>query len=65
MTSDKVTAEAVRLLVEQFGSVSHLAEAIGVTPGELYAWYDGTEAVPLDRFRQMVDVVAAARGRRS
>jgi len=62
MTADlNLTAEAVRLLVEQFGSVSHLAEAIGVTPQQLYAWYDGRETVPLDKFRQMVDVVAAAR----
>lgn len=63
VTADlKLTAEAVRLLVEQFGSVSHLAEAIGVTPAQLYAWYDGAEAVPLDKFRLMVDAVAAMRG---
>jgi hypothetical protein len=64
MTSDiKLTAEAVRLLAEQFGSQAHLAEAIGVTRMQLSAWCDGTEPVPLDRYRQMVDAVAAARYR--
>jgi DNA-binding transcriptional regulator YdaS (Cro superfamily) len=61
MTSDvKLTAEAVRLLVEQFGSQAHLAQAIGVTRTQLAAWCEGTEPVPLDRYRQMVDAVAAA-----
>lgn len=64
MTADlNLTAEAVRLLVQQYGSVAHLAEAVGVTQMQLYAWYDGTEAVPLDKYREMVDAVAAARCR--
>lgn len=64
MTADlKLTAEAVRLLVEQYGSVAHLAEAVGVTQMQLYAWYDGTEAVPLDKYRQMVDAVTTVRYR--
>lgn len=64
MTPDlKPTAEAVRLLIEQYGSVAHLAQAIGVTQMQLYAWYDGTEEVPLEKYREMVDAVTAARYR--
>lgn len=63
MTADlHISPEAVALLVEQYGSIAHLAEAIGVTPLQLRAWCNGTERVPLEQYREMIDIVAAARG---
>lgn len=54
----KATPEAVRLLVEEYGSVAHLARTMDVTATQLKAWLEGTEAIPLERYRQMMDVVA-------
>ena len=62
MISDvNVNADAVSLLVEQYGSIAHLAEAVGVTRLQLMAWCEGTEKCPLEKYREMVDAVAAAR----
>ena len=59
MTRDfKVTAAAVQLVVEQFGSVTHLAWALGVSKADLDAWRSGTAEVPPDVYEKMVELVA-------
>jgi hypothetical protein len=55
------TAEAVRVCVERYGSIAHLADAIGVTQAQLQAWLAGTDPVPLESYIKMLDVLATKR----
>ena len=65
MTNDLTpSAASVRRLIEEFGSVAHLAKEIGVTTEELRAWAAGKQAVPQDKYLQMLEAVLARRGKR-
>ncbi len=62
MTNDlKAGAEAVRRAIEEFGSVAHLADALGVEVAQLRRWQDGEELVPLDVYGRMIELVVGRR----
>jgi hypothetical protein len=62
MTSDlKTSAEAVQRAIEEFGSVAHLAEALGVDVAQLGRWRDGAEPMPLGVYGRMIELVLGQR----
>jgi len=62
MTSDlKASAEAIQRAIEEFGSLAHLAEALGVDTAQLRRWKDGEELVPVAVYGRMIDLVAGRR----
>ena len=60
MTRDLVpTTYAIHRAIEEFGSLVHLADALNVSARQLRAWRDGKEAMPLDLYQAMIDLVAS------
>jgi hypothetical protein len=65
MTNDLTpSAASVRRLIEEFGSVAHLARAIGVTAADLRDWAAGKQPVPQDKYLEMLEAVLARRAQR-
>lgn len=54
----KPTREAIQRSVYEFGSLAHLAQALGVTQAELTRWIDEPEEMPLDKFQAMIELGA-------
>ena len=51
MTRDlEPTAHDLRRLVEHYGSISHLARAIGVTRHEMEEWLSGRREIPIEYY---------------
>jgi hypothetical protein len=57
------TRDDVRQAIYTFGSVAHLAEALGVTPAQLEAWRDGKGEMPYELHLRMIEVVASKKKR--
>jgi hypothetical protein len=65
MTRDlKATPAAIARLIEEFGSLTHLAIAIDVSPEELQAWLYGGRDVPEAKYIEMLEAVVALRANR-
>ena len=60
----KPTREAIRRAVEEFGSISHLATAIGVSRDEFLSWLAGSSEMPLEKYELMLGVVASQKAAR-
>ena len=54
----RVTAEAIRRAIEEYGSLAHLAMALGIPSKELQQWRDGERPVPLKYYRRILDLLA-------
>jgi hypothetical protein len=62
MTRDlKPTAHDLKRLVEQYGSISHLARAIGVTRREMNEWLSGTKEIPIEYYDAFLALVTKLR----
>ena len=60
MTRDiKPTREDIWRAVEQFGSISHLALAMGVSRDDFLSWLHGRSEMPLEKYELMLGVVAS------
>jgi len=57
----KPTRDAIRLAVEEFGSIAHLARAIGVSRDEVLSWLAGACEMPLAKYEEMLETVASQR----
>jgi len=63
MTRDlKGDAAAVCLAIEQFGSVAHLARALGVSQEELEAWRSGIAEMPPGTYHRLLELIAGSAG---
>jgi hypothetical protein len=59
MTRDlSPTVAAIRRAIEEFGSLVHLAEALGVSREEMEAWRSGAAEMPPDIYQRMLEIVA-------
>jgi hypothetical protein len=54
---------AIRRLIEEFGSVAHLARAIDVTPDDINAWAAGARPIPQKKYLEMLEAVIAFRAK--
>lgn len=54
----RVNAEAIRRAVEEYGSLAHLAQALGVSVKKLQEWRDGEKPMPLKHYRKILDLLA-------
>jgi DNA-binding transcriptional regulator YdaS (Cro superfamily) len=65
MTRDiKPTSEAIWRAVLEYGSKAHLARALGVRPEDLTSWLNGKTEMPMEKYEQMIELVAAHKARR-
>ena len=51
------TPEVIERLIEQYGSLAHLADQLGVDIEQLKKWRDGAEKIPLSTFARLVEIV--------
>jgi predicted transcriptional regulator len=64
MTRDlSSTVAAIRRAIEEFGSLTHLAKALGVSREQLEAWRRGTAEMPVDKYEEMLEIVASRKRR--
>jgi plasmid maintenance system antidote protein VapI len=62
MTRDlKPTAQDLWRLVEHYGSISHLARAIGVTRHEMEEWLDAKRDIPIEYYDALLALVTKLR----
>jgi succinate dehydrogenase flavin-adding protein (antitoxin of CptAB toxin-antitoxin module) len=65
MTRDiKPTREAIWRAVLEYGSTAHLARALGVPREDLTSWLNGKTEMPVKKYEEMIELVAAHKGRR-
>jgi len=58
MTRDlKPTVHELRRLVEIYGSLVHLAHAVGVAADEMRTWLRGEKEIPPDYYEAILDLV--------
>ena len=60
----KPAREAIQRAVYEFGSIAHLARALGVTEAELSRWMEEPDEMPLAKFLAMIEVAAGRAGDR-
>jgi hypothetical protein len=60
MTRDSPSPDAIAHAIYTYGSLAHLARAIGVSQQQLTAWRDGKEKMPTELFLKMHEVVTEA-----
>ena len=60
----KPTREAIQRSVYEFGSIAHLARALGVTEAELSRWREEPDEMPLAKFLAMIELAAGGTGSR-
>jgi len=60
----KPTLAGIWRAVEEFGSIYHLAIAIGVSPEDLQSWLSGTAEMPLEKYELMLALVASQKATR-
>jgi DNA-binding transcriptional regulator YiaG len=59
MTRDLTpTVAAIRRAIEEFGSLAHLADALGVSREEMEDWRWGRAEMPAEKYQQMLELVA-------
>jgi hypothetical protein len=54
----KPTVEGIRRAASEFGSIAHLAWAMGVPQTDFSAWYKGEKEMPVEKYEQMLLIVA-------
>jgi DNA-binding transcriptional regulator YiaG len=54
----RVNAEAIRRAVEEYGSMAHLARALGVPLKKLQEWRNDEKPMPLKYYRKILDLLA-------
>jgi DNA-binding transcriptional regulator YdaS (Cro superfamily) len=64
MVRETPSRETLQRLVEEFGSVAHLARELGVSQADLLAWVRGDAPVPAEIYPQVLDLVASRRGKK-
>jgi hypothetical protein len=60
----KPTREAIWRAVEEFGSIWHLAVAMGVSRDEFLSWLSGKSEMPLEKYELMLEVLASKKATR-
>jgi CheY-like chemotaxis protein len=61
----KATTEGIDRAISEFGSLAHLARALGVVPDQLRAWRSGSEQMPLELYEAMLALAAERRQQRA
>ena len=54
---------AIRRLIDEFGSVAHLARAVEISTDELNAWAAGARPMPQKKYLEMLEAVIAFRAK--
>jgi len=58
MTRDLApTVHDLRRLIEIYGSIVHLARAVGVAPDEMRTWLRGEKEIPRDYYEAILELV--------
>jgi CheY-like chemotaxis protein len=57
----KATTEGIARAILEFGSLAHLAAALGVEADRLRAWRSGSEAMPIELYEVMLALAAERR----
>ena len=60
----KPTVDGIRRATSEFGSIAHLAWAMGVSQSDFNAWYGGEKEMPVEKYEQMLQIVADWKARR-
>jgi len=59
----KATVEGIERAIEEYGSIAHLATALGVDLEQLRRWRAGDEVMPVKTYEKLIAVVARSKKR--
>ena len=59
MVRERFSRHLLRYAVEDYGSQTHLARALGITRDQLRAWMSGEEEIPSWAFQAVADLLQA------